>query len=146
MQSVRLDRARAEDAAEILRLLEQRELPLAGLIDHLATVIVAREAARIVGTAALEVYPDGALLRSVAVDPAVQGRGVGRRLTQAAMDLARERSVQTLYLLTTTAEAFFPKFGFSRITRDAVPPGVRQSVEFGSACPSTAVVMCKHLP
>ena len=46
-----------------------------------------------------------------------------------------------VYLLTTTAEQFFPKWGFVQIPRDDVPAGVQQSVEFQSACPSTAIVM-----
>ena len=40
--------------------------------------------ASVVGSAALEVYPDGALLRSVAVAPRAQGHGLGHGLTDAA--------------------------------------------------------------
>jgi len=43
--------------------------------------------------------------------------------------------------LTTTAEGFFPKFGFERIPRADVPARVQESVEFVSACPASAVVM-----
>ena len=50
-----------------------------------------------------------------------------------------------VYLLTTTADGFFPRFGFSRITRDDVPDSVKGSVEFRSACPASAVVMRKVL-
>jgi amino-acid N-acetyltransferase len=47
--------------------------------------------------------------------------------------------------LTTTAERFFPKFGFEPIDREQVPPSVRESVEFQSACPASAIVMRKRL-
>ena len=47
--------------------------PLDGLADHLATTLVARRDGAIVGSAALEMYPDGALLRSVAVAPTCRG-------------------------------------------------------------------------
>jgi amino-acid N-acetyltransferase len=98
-----------------------------------------------VGTAALELYSDGVLLRSVAVSAEHQRRGLGHQLTEAAIALARDRGAPAMYLLTTTAERFFPKFGFRPITRADVPPGVRTSIEFTSACPSTAMVMRKPL-
>jgi amino-acid N-acetyltransferase len=136
-----LERAHAGDAGDILQLLERSRLPPDGLMDHLPTTIVARQDGRIVGSAALEMYAGAALLRSVAVDPALHGKGLGRELTQAALDLAREQGVTHVYLLTTTAAGFFPKFGFVEIARDEVPSAVKASVEFTSACPSSATVM-----
>jgi amino-acid N-acetyltransferase len=137
--------ASAEDSAVILDLLRQNRLPLDGLTDHLATTVVAREGGRIVGSAALEMYGEHSLLRSVAISPAFQSRGLGRALTEAALGMARDRHVRAVYLLTTTAEQFFPKFGFTRISRELVPDTVQTSVEFTSACPSTATVMMKTL-
>jgi len=129
----------------VRRLLTHSGLPLDGLDEHLATLLVARDAGRIVGSAALEAYRDGALLRSLAVSADRQGRGVGRELTDAAIRLAREMGMPALYLLTTTAADFFPRFGFERIDRDAVPASVQASVEFTSACPASAVAMRKRL-
>jgi amino-acid N-acetyltransferase len=143
--AIRVERARDEDLADVLALLARHRLPPDGLRHHLATTFVARQANRIVGSAALEMYPDGALLRSVAVAPEMQGRGLGRELVDAVVQLARDRKVPALYLLTTTAETYFPKFGFRRIQRADVPESVKTSVEFTSACPSTAVVMRKQL-
>jgi amino-acid N-acetyltransferase len=140
-----IERARADDADEVLRLLERNGLPAAGLREHLATTLVARHSGRVVGSAALETYPDGVLLRSVAVDPEVQRRGVGRELTAAALRLAAELHAPAAYLLTMTAERYFPRFGFEHIGRDEVPPSIRASVEFTSACPSSATVMRKRL-
>jgi len=141
----RVQPARPEDFDAIARLLGDHELPVDGLRDHLATTLVARDADAIVGSAALEVYADGALLRSVAVAPALQRSGLGRTLTDAAIALARARRSPALYLLTTTAERYFPKFGFERVERRDVPPGVQASVEFTSACPASAIVMRKVL-
>jgi amino-acid N-acetyltransferase len=140
-----IELAQLAEADAILRLVVQNGLPLDGLREHLATTIVAREAGDIVGTAALELYADGALLRSVAVAPNRQGKGLGHAITEAAIHLAQDRGVQAVYLLTTTAERFFPKFGFERIARADVPAGVQTSVEFRSACPSSATVMRKSL-
>jgi amino-acid N-acetyltransferase len=137
--------ARSTDADGIRQLVVENGLPLDGLNEHLSTTLVAREDGHIVGTAALEIYEDGALLRSVAVAATRQGHGLGHALTEAAVQLARDRGVPAIYLLTTTAERFFPKFGFERIARRDVPASVQTSVEFTSACPSSATVMRKSL-
>lgn len=140
-----IERARPDDAQDVLRLLEQNHLPIDGLRDHLATTLVARRGGHIVGSAALEVYPDGALLRSLAVAPEAQGRGLGHELTDAAIRMAEALHVPDIFLLTTTAERYFPKFGFERIARTDVPITVQTSIEFTSACPSSATVMRKTL-
>jgi amino-acid N-acetyltransferase len=59
--------------------------------------------------------------------------------------MAQAHGAETVFLLTTTAEKFFPKFGFEAITRADVPASVQTSVEFRSACPASAVVMRKRL-
>jgi amino-acid N-acetyltransferase len=140
-----IESATERDLPEIRALLERLHLPLAGVDEHLRTLVVAREGGQIVGTAALELYADGALLRSVAVEPRLQGRRLGHQLTDAALHLAEAQGVNNVFLLTTTAERFFPKFGFERIDRGQVPPTVRASVEFQSACPASAIVMRKQL-
>jgi amino-acid N-acetyltransferase len=142
---IRIEPARAEDLGAVLKLLAEHRLPADGLREHLATTLVARQDGEVVGSAALEIYPGGALLRSVAVAPALQRRHVGRELTDAAIRLARDRHAPAVYLLTTTAEDYFPKFGFERMARADVPETVQASIEFTSACPLTAVVMRKQL-
>jgi amino-acid N-acetyltransferase len=140
-----IESATERDLPHIRALLERLQLPLAGVDEHLSTMLVAREGDQVVGTAALELYDDGVLLRSVAVEPRHQGKQLGHQLTDAALQLAAARGANTAFLLTTTAERFFPKFGFAPIDRDQVPPSVRESVEFQSACPSSAIVMRKQL-
>jgi N-acetylglutamate synthase-like GNAT family acetyltransferase len=103
------------------------------------------DGATIVGCAALERYGEHALLRSVAVDAHLRGQGWGQRLTHAALDLARTAGVHKVYLLTETASAFFPRWGFRPIARAAVPAAVQQSVEFTHACPASALVMAVTL-
>jgi amino-acid N-acetyltransferase len=145
MTRVAIDLAAAADYDVIEALLGQERLPLAGLKDHFDQMLVARDGARIVGCAALELYEDGALLRSVAVDAAHRGTGLGSELTRAALQLAEARGVAAVYLLTTTAERFFPRFGFEVIDRADVPDSVTRSAEFTHACPSSAIVMRKRL-
>lgn len=133
------------DLPAVRRLLESQRLPLDGIDEHVSTMVVAKNGSEVVGAAAVELYADGALLRSVVVHPRVQGQGLGRRLSDAALSIAKDRGTRTAFLLTTTAETFFPKLGFEPIVRDQVPASVQASIEFQGACPASAVVMRKRL-
>lgn len=138
--------ATSEDWPSVARLLSMHDLPLEAAQAHLSTFVLAFDAAgHLAGVAGLECYGDAALLRSVAVDPACQGQGLGRQITEAALYLARQQDVQRLYLLTTTAPDFFARLGFERIDRADVEAPVRQSVEFTTLCPASAVVMRRTL-
>ena len=50
-----------------------------------------------------------------------------------------------MYLLTETADLFFPRFGFGPILRSEVSQRVQRSVEFTSACPQSARAMALYL-
>ena len=143
--SMTIEPAQSGDLPAILSLLERGGLTAAGLDQHLEAAVVAREGTRVLGCAAIELYGHAGLLRSVAVDPAARGLGLGIRLTEAALTLARGRGVQTVYLLTETAARFFPRFGFRPIPREEVAPAVRRSVEFTEACAVTAQAMAAEL-
>jgi amino-acid N-acetyltransferase len=145
MPDIEITDAKPGDGDAIAALLQRAQLPTDGLAAHLATACVARRGNQIVGSAALEVYTGGALLRSVAVDPACRGTGLGHRLTAHALARAAEQAVPAVYLLTTTADAYFPRFGFERIDRAEVPESVQASVEFRGACPASAIAMRKWL-
>ncbi|MFL5608129.1 MAG: GNAT family N-acetyltransferase, partial [Gemmatimonadaceae bacterium] len=77
------------------------------------------------------------------VAPAWRNRRLGRALVTRAIAEAESRGAKALYLLTTTADAYFPSFGFTVTTRDAVPDDVRGTAEFKGACPASATVMTR---
>jgi len=137
--------ATAADLPAIERLLTANDLPLAGVREALGTFMVAEADTQLVGVAGLEVCCDDALLRSVAVQPEWRARGVGRELVMRTIADAESRGLRALYLLTTSAERYFPSFGFRTITRDDVPAPVRATEEFTSACPASATVMTREL-
>ena len=145
VRDVTIHPADPRDLVAVRSLLESQDLPLDGLDALSTTMVVAKEAGEIVGAAAVELYADGALLRSVVVNPSVQGQGLGHLLTEAALTIARSRGARTAFLLTTTAARFFPKLGFTEMSREDVPASVQASVEFQSACPATATAMRKRL-
>jgi len=132
------------DLAAIERLLTASGLPLDGVQEALSDFVVAEAGDDVVGVAGLEVCRDNALLRSVAVLPEWRSRGLGRALVSRVISDAEARGIRGLYLLTTTAERYFPSFGFREIARDNVPTDVRETAEFRTACPASAVVMCRE--
>lgn len=133
--------AAAADLAAVERLLTASKLPLDGVREALPTFVVAEADGDIVGVAGLEVCCDNALLRSVAVADAWRSRGLGRTLVTRVLADAESRGLRALYLLTTTAERYFPSFGFQQIARDEVPEDIRATAEFQDACPASATVM-----
>jgi L-amino acid N-acyltransferase YncA len=136
-----IEAARHSELASVLALLANVGLPHEGLAEVLPTTIVAREAGRVIGCAALEVHGTAALLRSVAIDPAHRSRGLGRQLVQERLEEARRRGIQEVYLLTETAHDYFSRFGFRLIKRSTVSAAIHRSVEWTSACPASAQAM-----
>jgi GNAT superfamily N-acetyltransferase len=59
---------------------------------------------------------EGARLRWFILDPAYQGRGIGNRLMEAAMDFCKEKGFRRVYLTTfkglNAARHLYEKFGF----------------------------------
>jgi amino-acid N-acetyltransferase len=140
-----IETAQETDIPALLALLQQSSLPIDGLRDHLSTVLVAREDEGVVGSAALECFGSVALLRSVAVVATKRDHGLGKRFTEAALEVAQARGITEVYLLTETAQHYFSRFGFHAIPRQAVVPAIHQSVEWTSACLETAQAMCVKL-
>jgi amino-acid N-acetyltransferase len=63
----------------------------------------------------------------------------------ATEDLARDRGVDDMFLLTETAGEWFPKLGYQPEQREATPEPMRLSPEFTGACPESAALFRKRL-
>lgn len=129
----------------VTSLLQSVGLPLAGVDEHFHDFISAHVDGELVGCAGLEVHGEHGLLRSVAVMPDRQRDGVGSLLVDALLSAARRRGLKSVTLLTETAAAYFPRFGFVTIARGDVPVAVHASAEFQGACPDSAVAMILSL-
>ena len=134
-------RALPNDWARLADLLRAADLPLDGVAEHLGEFLIAERDNAIVGCAAVERYGAAGLLRSVAVASAERGAGTGAMLVGRCITTAMDAGVETLVLLTTTAERYFPRFGFERIDRALVPLALHDSAEFRGACPASATAM-----
>lgn len=142
---MRIRNATNADLSAVESLLAASDLPVEGVRDNFSNFIVAEERGAIAGAIGVEKFGSVALLRSAVVAPDNRGSGVGRRLVEQLLERAGRDGIEELYLLTTTAENYFPRFGFVRTTRSAVPDAVKASAEFHGACPDTAIVMTRRV-
>lgn len=97
------------------------------------------------GVVGVELKGNVGLLRSLAVAEAHRCRGLATRLVNKIEAYARSKKVDTLYLLTLTAEDFFSARGYHKTDRSSAPPALQATTEFKGICPQTAVCMKKHL-
>ncbi|WP_121353352.1 arsenic resistance N-acetyltransferase ArsN2 [Flavisolibacter nicotianae] len=125
-------------------LLARANLPVQDIGEH-TELFELKTDAEIIGTIGLEHNGTVGLLRSLSVEEGSRGKGYGEQLVGFLEETAKARGIETLYLLTTTAAAFFSKRGYLVIGREEVPPFVKQTTEFSSVCPSTATLMRKQL-
>ena len=66
---------------------------------------------------------------------------MGSALVAHLLIEATSQKLRAVYLLTTTADAYFPRFGFETIERSELDPALQASEELRGACPDTAVCM-----
>jgi amino-acid N-acetyltransferase len=140
----------AEDLSAIEELLRAAKLPTEGVAELLrgapGAVVVAVEGGHVVAAGALEPAGNARLLRSVVVDARARSTGLGRAIIHRLLADADEAEVPEIYLLTTTADRWFPRFGFERTDRAAVPAAVGETWEFTTGCAQTAVAMMRVRP
>jgi ribosomal protein S18 acetylase RimI-like enzyme len=104
-----------------------------------ANVTVAERGADVVGLVVLRIRAEGFLVDNVAVDPAHQGRGIGRALLKHAEAEARRAGFDSIYLYThelmTENLAFYARNGYVEYDRrrhgDACLVYLRKELECG---------------
>ena len=93
------------------------------LNDLIAFGFVACSGDQLVGFAALEIYSSKlAEIRSLAIIPEMQGRGLGRQLVENCIELARSRNVLEVMAITSS-DGFFQSCGF-----DFTLPGEKKAL------------------
>lgn len=129
------------DLPAVQTFLHGQNLPTAGIVINRSGFLLVEDSGKLIGVTGLEVHGHVGLLRSVAVDPAYRSQGIAAQLVEQAIQYAQQFGLSDLYLLTTTAEHYFPRFGFKRIPRSEAPAALQASAEFQGACPDSATLM-----
>jgi amino-acid N-acetyltransferase len=132
--------------AGVVALLEAEGLPASDLTEaHLEHFFFAGTDGAPTGVVGLELYGHDALLRSLAVGAVARTRGLGAALVLHAEEYAAAHQVRAIYLLTTTAQAYFEHRGYRRIDRAQAPPSIQSTREFAGLCPASSAFMIKGL-
>jgi len=97
-------------------------LSLSEIYDQIRDFTVAEGPRRsLIGVCALHViWDDLAEIRSLAVDPKIRRRGIGRSLVEHCLEEARSLQIPKVFALTYQAE-FFRRIGFERVDKAELP-------------------------
>jgi len=134
------------DLSDVKRLLAESGLPTGDITaQHLHHFFGCGPRSKLEGVVGLEIFGTVALLRSLAVAAGKRRTGMGSGLVGHAESYARRNDVESLYLLTNTAEAFFQRRGYTRIPREHAPAPIAGTEEFSGICPVSSAFMVKHL-
>lgn len=144
--SIRLETAAGSDLEDVIALLRANDLPTADVRANAGSIYRASADGELVGVGGVERYGSNGLLRSVVVTEPHRGEGYGTAICDALEAQAQSNGIETLFLLTTTATAFFEDRGYEPTNRAAVPGSVRETSEFTDLCPETADCLRKELP
>lgn len=132
------------DLSMARQILSSAGLPVEDVtIDRLA--LLAEQDGKVAGLIGLEQFGEVGLLRSLVVLPEHRRGGVGRALVAALENMATDRDISELWLLTIDADAWFAQLGYNGATRDAAPQTIQNTEEFSGLCPGDAVLMRKVL-
>ncbi|MGI6368542.1 MAG: N-acetyltransferase [Anaerolineae bacterium] len=88
---------------------------------HIRDFYVLEHAGEVIGCGALQfVWSDMAEIRSLAILPEWQGKGLGRLLVDRLLDEARTHGIPNVFCLTYQ-DSFFARLGFRVIPHDTLP-------------------------
>lgn len=91
------------------------------MAENIRDFLVALEDGRLVGCGALHFYTaSSGEVRSLAVDPRVKSKGIGRAIVEALEREAREQDLQSIFAFTYVP-GFFAKLGFEEVERGELP-------------------------
>jgi amino-acid N-acetyltransferase len=139
--SLLLHQADDDTIGYVKSLVDENDLPSRDVTAHPDRFYIGYDGDTRVGVGGVETYGTDGLLRSVVVKQSVRGNGLGTELCAALEATAAADGVERLYLLTTTAAAFFRQRGYVEIERGAAPAAIQQTSEFDDLCPTTATCM-----
>ncbi|MNS67314.1 acetyltransferase [compost metagenome] len=134
-----------EPTPDLIAALEAAGLPTDDLHEPGRRFYRFDDAAGPIGFGGLEQIGPDALIRSIVVIDDHRGSGHGSMMLSWLEAKAAEQQASGLYLLTTSATAFFERHRYVVLPRSAAPPAITASRQFSALCPASAAFMFKAL-
>jgi len=140
-------RAEPMDWPIVRDLLDDAGLPTGDLDERRMADFLVAESPQgdILGAIGIESFGTSALLRSLVIGPASRDGGMGRALIERLEAGAASVGILELWLLTTDADGYFSKIGYELRTRQEAPDAIRETDEFSSLCPDSAILMSRRI-
>lgn len=115
----------AKKIQELIAVYANKDLmlhrSLLEIYENIRDYFVVSDRGKIIGCCALHIcWEDLAEVKSLAVDEKYKGKGLGKRLVDAALKEAKRLKAKKVFCLTYIPE-FFKKFGFRNIPRRKLP-------------------------
>ncbi|WAH35563.1 N-acetyltransferase [Alicyclobacillus dauci] len=147
-------KASSSDVESMQKLIQQFAdiglmLPrtIKSLCEHLQCFTVAVENDKVIGVAGLHVlWKDLAEIRSLAVDPDLHGRGVGRKIVEQLLQEAEKLGIAQVLSLTYQTQ-FFEKLDFHVVRKESLPHKVWKDCIYCNKfyhCDEVAMVYYTH--
>ena len=101
--------------------------PEGEIISHGGAILMAVHSGRAIGCCALKPMADGSFeVAKMAIVKEFRGRGLGRRLLEAVVEMALQQGIRRLYLETNDslrdAVRVYEKVGFRHLPPERIPP------------------------
>lgn len=138
-------KANQNDYRAIIHLLLSNQLPSSDIHASHVELFVGVHHQELIATIGIETYDSVALVRSLCVKEAFRSQHIAEAMLQYLFQHCQDENIQSLYLLTTTAEHYFKRYGFETIERACVPMAIQQTQEYSSLCPSSALTLYKKI-
>ena len=138
---ITIRKAAENEYRAIIHLLASNALPTGDIYEKNITLFVGLIDNEIVATIGIEQYDKVALLRSLCVKEGFKNQKLGTKMLSYLLSFCASENIETLYLLTTTAERYFVRYGFKKISRDETPKSIQNTREFQDICPASAIIM-----
>ena len=134
-----------EPTSDLIAALEAVGLPMDDVYEPGRRFYRFEDDAGLIGYGGLEHAGPAILIRSITVIDGRRNAGLGAEILSWLEAEAARLQATGLYLLTTSATAFFQRHGYAALPRSAAPPAIAASRQFSTLCPASASFMFKEL-
>jgi N-acetylglutamate synthase-like GNAT family acetyltransferase len=123
-------RGKLGDIPQLATLIVSGELPPFFLEPFVEGFLVIEHEGRPVGCGGIEFYEGDAVIRSVVVDPAARGLGLGLDIARLLEEDALMSGARDIYLFTLHAWEFWKRLGYRDLPIDEWPANVRENWQY----------------